>query len=209
MPQKSLIQFSVEGRGCVPSLLFDLRSNYGGGNEDNGDLLQRIPCLYCYTHCPQPCSRPPPTHASAGDSWILMGKSGSVSCGVTAPFSWVLVCTRFCLCPSSICFPSPSKFCQLCGGANGNLLQEGLCHTQVCCTQSPCPCSRPLLTCTSTGDTQTQCWLNLCGLGVCFVPFSGLSSSGDQVVGEHIVPRGPCILITSPVPSPAQFLGCI
>ena len=25
-------------------------------------------------------------------------KSGSVSCGVTAPFSWVLVHTRFCLC---------------------------------------------------------------------------------------------------------------
>ena len=22
---------------------------------------------------------------------------------------------------------------------NGDLLQEGLCHTQVCCTQSPCP----------------------------------------------------------------------
>ena len=34
------------------------------------------------------------------------------------------------------------------GGVNGNLLQEGLCHTQVCCTQSPCTCSSPLLTCT-------------------------------------------------------------
>ena len=33
---KSLIQFSVDGRGFVPSLLFDLRPNYGGGNEDNG-----------------------------------------------------------------------------------------------------------------------------------------------------------------------------
>ena len=28
-----------------------------------------------------------------------MGKSESVSCGVTAPFSWVLVHTKFCLCP--------------------------------------------------------------------------------------------------------------
>ena len=45
----------------------------------------------------------------------------------------------------------------------GNLLQEGLCHTQVCCTQSPCPCGRPLLTRTSTEDTQTQFWLSLCG----------------------------------------------
>ena len=30
---KSLIQFSVDGRGCVPSLLFDLRPYYGGGND--------------------------------------------------------------------------------------------------------------------------------------------------------------------------------
>ena len=95
---KSLIQFSVEGWGCVPSLLFDLRPNYSRGNEDNGNLLQNVPCRHCYTHCPQPCSRPPPTHTSVRDSWTLMGNSGSVSCGVTASFSWVLVHTRFCLC---------------------------------------------------------------------------------------------------------------
>ena len=52
--------------------------------------------------------------------------------------------------------PSKSlcKFWQLYGAVNGDL-QEGLCHTQVCCTRSPCPCNRPLLTCTSAGDTQT------------------------------------------------------
>ena len=93
MLSKSLIQFSIEGLGCVPYLLFDLRPNYGGGNEDNGDLLQKVPCSHCCTQCPRPCSRPPLTYTSAGDSWTLMGKSGSVSCGVTAPFSWVLVCT--------------------------------------------------------------------------------------------------------------------
>ena len=54
------------------------------------------------------------------------------------------------------------KLWQLCGGVNGDLLQKGLCHTQVCCTQSPCSCGRPLLTCTSTGDTQTQFCLSLC-----------------------------------------------
>ena len=32
---KFLIQCSVDGRGYVPSLVFDLRPNYGGGNEDN------------------------------------------------------------------------------------------------------------------------------------------------------------------------------
>ena len=43
MLSKSLIQFSVDGQSCIPSLLFDLRPNYGGGNEDNegnGNLLQ-------------------------------------------------------------------------------------------------------------------------------------------------------------------------
>ena len=43
MLSKSLIQFSVDGWGCVPSLLFDLRPNYGGGNEDNGHLLPKVP----------------------------------------------------------------------------------------------------------------------------------------------------------------------
>ena len=81
-------------------------------------------------------------------------KSGTVSCGVTAPFSWVLVCTSFCLCPPRVHFPVLCKVWWLCDGVNGDLLQEGLCHTQVCCTKSPCPCCRPLPTHTSTQDTQ-------------------------------------------------------
>ena len=39
-------------------------------------------------------------------------------------------------------FPVLFKFEQLYGGVNGDLLQEGLCHTQVCCTQSPWPCGQ-------------------------------------------------------------------
>ena len=106
---KSLIQFCPINKwvGLYFLPVFDLRLNYGRGNEDNGDLLQKIPCTHYYTQCPQPCSRPPLTHISARDSWTLSGMSGSVSCGVTAPFSWVLVCTRFCLCPPRVCFPSP------------------------------------------------------------------------------------------------------
>ena len=94
MFSKSLIQFSVDGQGCVPSLLLDLRPNYGGGNEDNGDLLQKVPCMHCCTQCPQPCSRPLPTHASTVDSWTLQGMSGSVSCGVLSG-SW---CTQGFVC---------------------------------------------------------------------------------------------------------------
>ena len=46
MLSKSLIQFSVDGQGCVPSLLFDLRLNYSGSKEDNGNLLQKVPCTH-------------------------------------------------------------------------------------------------------------------------------------------------------------------
>ena len=48
---KSLIQFSVDLWGCVPSPLFDLRPNYGVVSEDNGDLFQNDMCMHC-VQCP-------------------------------------------------------------------------------------------------------------------------------------------------------------
>ena len=82
MFSKSLIQFSVDGWGYVPSLLFNLRSNYGGGNEDYVHVLQKFPCMIALPHSvPPTCSWPPLTHAFTGDFWTLTGKSGSVSCG--------------------------------------------------------------------------------------------------------------------------------
>ena len=63
--------------------------------------------------------------------------------------------------PSKSLFPVLCKFWQLYDGVNGDLLQKGLCHTQVYCTQRPCPCSSPLLTCISAEDTQTQFCLSL------------------------------------------------
>ena len=65
MLSKSLIQFSVDGWVCVPSLLFDLRPNYGGGNEDSGNLLLKVPCRHCCTQFPWPCTRPSLTSVSA------------------------------------------------------------------------------------------------------------------------------------------------
>ena len=44
-------------------------------------------------------------------------------------------------------------------------------------------------------------------LSMCFVPFPGPSSSGDQVLGERTVQGGPYILITSLVLR-AQLPGC-
>ena len=119
MLSKSLIQFSVDGWGCVPSLLFGLRSN-----------CQPVP----------PPETPGHSQASLGQSLV---ESLLLGPGAHKVF----------LCPPT--YTVLCKFWQLYGGVNGDLLQEGLCHTQVCCTQSSCPCSSPLLTRNSSGDTQT------------------------------------------------------
>ena len=145
-------------------MLLDLRPNYGRGNEDNGDLLQNIPCTHCYTQCPQPCHKPLLTHASARDSWTLTGKSGSVPMG-SLLLSSVSCCTQGSVCAlQESVSPVLCTFWQLYGGVNGDFLQESLCYTQIYCSQSPFPCSSPLLTCTFSGDTQTQLFLSLCGI---------------------------------------------
>ena len=56
MLSKSLIQFSVDGWGCVPSLLFDLRPNYGGGNEDNGTSFNRSHACTAALSAPDPAA---------------------------------------------------------------------------------------------------------------------------------------------------------
>ena len=57
--------------------------------------------------------------------------------------------------PQESVAPVLCKSWRLYGGINDDLLQDGLCHTQVCSTQSPWPYDRTLLTCPSEGETQT------------------------------------------------------
>jgi len=108
---KSLIQFSVDAQVCVPSLLFDLRPNYGGGNEDNGDLLQKAPCMHCCTQCPDPVAShcwPMPLPGTPGHSRTSLDQS---FVGVTAPFSWVLVRSRFVCALQESVSPVLCNFC--------------------------------------------------------------------------------------------------
>ena len=132
--------------------------------EVNGDLLQKVPRTHCYTQCPSPTAgyrRPTPLPETPGHSRASLGQSlvGSL---LLSPGSWCAQ-SSVCALQESIS-PFLTKFWQLYGGVNGDLQQEGLCHTQVCCTQSPCPCSRPLLIHAYTGDTQAQFWPSLCGV---------------------------------------------
>ena len=95
----------------------------------------------------------PRLHQTLGHTQASLAQSlvGSL---LLSPGSW---CTQGSVCAlQESVSPVLCKFWQPYGEVNGDLLQEGLCHTQVCCTQSLCPCGSPLLTCTSTGDAQTQ-----------------------------------------------------
>ena len=92
---------------------------------------------------------PPPEAPGHSQANLLQSLVGSL------PLSPRSRCT-----PGFVCALQESVSPVLCqfswhyDGVNGNLFPEGLCHTQICCTQSPCPCIRPLLTLTSSGDTQ-------------------------------------------------------
>ena len=73
---------------------------------------------YAYTHLLElllrgscPYYRLLSTHASAGDPQTLTGRSGSVSCGVTAPFPWVLACIFCCDLQESLFSQVLCKFC--------------------------------------------------------------------------------------------------
>ena len=111
MFSKSLIQFSVDGWGCVPSLLLDLRPNYGGGSgwrpPSKGPmhaLLRSVPLtLQQATANPRLCQRLLDTH---GQVWV------SLLCG---PCSFLLGPNvyKVLYVPSKILFPQccVSSFC--------------------------------------------------------------------------------------------------
>ena len=129
--------------------VFYLGPNYGGDNEDYGDLLQKVPCTR---------SVPPTLQQATIDlhlCWRLLDTHGQVWVSPLWGHCSLLLGSGahkvVCALQESVS-PVLCKFWQLSGGVNGNLLQEGLCHTQVCCTQSPLSL---WLTQTSTGDSKT------------------------------------------------------
>ena len=90
--------------------------------------------------------------------WRLLdthGKSGSVSCGGTAPFSWVLVHIRFCLCPPRVLFPQSC----VSSGDSVVVLMATSSKRAYAVPRSAAPRALPLRQATvirtSAGDTQT------------------------------------------------------
>ena len=133
------------GQG-VPSLLFDLRQTMVEVMKIVVTSFKRSCALSAALSAPDPMAghhRLTSLPETPGHSQASMGQSlvGSL---LLSPGFWCM--QDFVCAPQESVSPILCKFRWLCVGVNGNLLQEGLCHTQVCCTQSPYPCDRPLLT---------------------------------------------------------------
>ena len=98
-------------------------------------------------HCRPILPPETPGHSQANLDQSLVGSL------FLSPGSW---CAQGFVCAlQEFVSPVLCKYWWFYGGINGDFLQEGLCHIQVCCTQRPHPCGRTLLTHTSAGDIQT------------------------------------------------------
>ena len=220
MLSKSLIQFSVDGWSYVPSQIF----TWG---QTMVEVMKVMVTSFKWSHActatlsAQPCSRPhwptpmleTPAHSQASLGQSLVGSL------LLSPGSW---CTRFCLCSPRVYFPVLCKFWQFYGGANGDLLQEGLRLTHVCCTQGPCPCGSPLLTCTSQEmlkHSSVSVSVASLGPGVHKVCLSPLSVSGGiglwflmrihpshSLAGTSPLPLDMAYLLTA-APAPTVLMG--
>ena len=126
MLSKSLIQFSVDGWSCVPSLLLAWSQT----------MVEVMKIMVTSLKISQACAaavHAPNLAAGTMDPRLhrrLPNTQRQVSCGVPAPFSWVLV-HKVLLRPPRVYFSVLCKFWQLYSGVNGDLLQDGLCHTHT------------------------------------------------------------------------------
>ena len=135
---KSLILFSIDGRGCVSSLLFGLRPNNVRGNGGNGASFRRAYARTVVFSAPNPKAghcRPLPLPETPGHSQASLAQSlvGSL---LLSPGSW---CTQgsVCVLQDSVS-PVLCKFWCFCGGVNGDCLLEGLCHRSTS-SRAPVP----------------------------------------------------------------------
>ena len=115
MLSKSLIQFSVDGWSCVPSLLFDLGPNSGGGNVIMVMSFIRSPAHTATLSAHDPAAghfRLTAPLETPGHSWASLGQFLVGHCS-------------FLLCPGAykvLFVPSKSLFSQSCVSSGSSLV---------------------------------------------------------------------------------------
>ena len=135
MLSKSLIQFSVDGWGFVPSLLFTW-------DQTMVEVMKIMATSFIRSHaCTATLSAPNPAAGhhqptNLPEIWASLGQSlvGSL---LLSPGSWYTQ-GSVCALQESVS-PVLCKFWKLYGGVNGDLLQEGLCLTWSAAPRAPAP----------------------------------------------------------------------
>ena len=115
MLSKSLIQFSADGWGCVPSHPpYRPRPNYGRGNGSNGGLLQKDVCQHATASRTVVVSAPDPAAGHCGPT-SLPETPGHAQASLAQSLVGPLLLSFGCW--SILCFLMPSKslFSQYCG----------------------------------------------------------------------------------------------
>ena len=118
MLSKTLIQLFVDGRSCVPSLLFDLRPNYGDEGNEGMEVMKIMETSFKRSHAgpaalsaPNPKAghhRPMPQLETPGHSQASLTQS---LVGTLLLFSWLLVHTSFVCALQESVSPVLWKFC--------------------------------------------------------------------------------------------------
>ena len=163
MFSKSLIQFYVDGQGCVPSLLFDLNSNYVEVMKIMVTSFKRSYVGNATLSGPNPAAghhQPTLLPGTSGHSQASLGQSlvGSV---LLSPGSWFA---------QGFFVPSKSLFPQSCVSSGGCMVgflatysKRAYAIPRPTAPRAPAPAAVhwwPI----SAGDTQTQFWLSLYGV---------------------------------------------
>ena len=95
---------SMASQTVKHNLVTEPSLNYGGGNEDNCDLVQKVPWKHCYTQCPLPAAGhhwPRPPLETPGHSWASLSQSLWGHCF----FLWGPGTYKVLFVPSKILFP--------------------------------------------------------------------------------------------------------
>ena len=135
---KSLMQFSVDGWTMFPPCCLTWDQTMVELMKIISTSFKRSPVCTPILSAPDPAvghhwpMLPPETPGHS-----LTGKSGSVSCRVTDPFSWALMHTIFCLCPPSV-FPQP------CVSSGGSMVGLMTTSSKRACTTPRSAASRAL-----------------------------------------------------------------
>ena len=138
MLSKSLIQFSVDGWSCIPSLLFTWGQTMVEVMKIMVSSLKRSHACTATVHVPNPVAgnhQPMPLPETPKFPQASLGQS-PVGSLFLSPGSW---CTRFCCALRESVSPVLCKFWRLYVVLNADLLQEGLSHTRSAGPRAPVP----------------------------------------------------------------------